>query len=200
MLETILDQTTVISYFDLHAATWDGHHTKTHSPQLDTIFNFAQIEAGCHVLDVACGTGVLFPGYCARGVASITGVDISPRMIAQAKTQHHDSRIRLINRDIEQVVFDRQFDRVMVFNALPHFPSPQGLVECLAKATEKDGRLTIAHDIGRERLNALHCTKARNVSKELITIEELISYFKPFYEVDVAVSNENMYVVSGIRR
>lgn len=198
MLETVLDQPTVISYFDLHAHAWDCHG-KTHSPKLETIFNFAKIDSGCHVLDVACGSGVLFPKYCERDVSSVTGVDISPRMIAHARAQHHDGRIKLIAADIERFSSDRQFDRVMVFNALPHFQDSRRLVKYLASLTEPGGRLTIAHDISRERLNALHSEKAGKVSMALIPAEELSTYLEPFYTVDVIVSNENMYVVSGVK-
>ena len=38
------------------------------------------IKEDIHVLDVACGTGVLFPDYLKRKVASVTGVDISQKM------------------------------------------------------------------------------------------------------------------------
>lgn len=40
------------------------------------------------LLDVACGTGVLFPDYLARG-ASVTGIDISPEM-----ARHRGGEIR----------------------------------------------------------------------------------------------------------
>ena len=47
--------------------------------------DLADIRSGVHVLDVACGTGVLFPYYLSRNVASITGVDLSADMISQAR-------------------------------------------------------------------------------------------------------------------
>ena len=46
--------------------------------KISTILDYAGIEAG-PFLDVACGTGVLFPYYLARDVKQITGVDISRR-------------------------------------------------------------------------------------------------------------------------
>lgn len=46
-------------------------------PVIRTILDNAGIRAGVDVLDVACGTGVLFPDYLARDVHSVTGVDIA---------------------------------------------------------------------------------------------------------------------------
>ncbi|MFA6688827.1 MAG: class I SAM-dependent methyltransferase [Sphaerochaetaceae bacterium] len=199
MLETMIDQSTVISFFDAHAGTWDCS-TKRHSPAIGMICDLAEIRCGCHVLDVACGNGVMFPAYCEREVASITGIDISPRMIDQARRMHDDRRITLVNEDIDRAAFRRTFDRVMVFNALPHFPSPGRLVATLARWTAFDGRLTIAHDIGRDRLNAIHSAKAGKVSMALLQSDELAKLFAPFFEVDVVISDERMYVVSGVRR
>ena len=38
-------------------------------------------KKGRDILDVACGTGVLFPYYYEKGVASVTGIDISGEMV-----------------------------------------------------------------------------------------------------------------------
>ena len=64
------------------SATWDQE--LVHDDQkINTILDYAQIHDHVRVLDVACGTGVLFPDYLARNVAQITGVDISSGMIAR---------------------------------------------------------------------------------------------------------------------
>ena len=44
------------------------------------ILDGAGVAAGKDVLDVACGTGVLFPDYLQRQVGSLTAIDISPEM------------------------------------------------------------------------------------------------------------------------
>ena len=199
MLASSLNKTEIISYFDSKAEIWDTC-TKIHPQKLETILSLADIRKGDEVLDVACGTGVLFPWYLLRGVKQIVGVDVSSKMIAQARRNHQDSRIELYNQDIQQCEFATPFNRVMVFNALPHFPCVKQLASCLFLLTKKGGRLTIAHDMGRNHLNQVHHRKAKPVSLELISASELVSFLSPFFSVDVCLSEEELYVVSGIRK
>ena len=76
----------VIEFFDRAAPTWDAEMIKN-DVIIEKILDNAEIEEGQDVLDVACGTGVMFPYYLQRGVASVTGIDISPEMakIAEGK-------------------------------------------------------------------------------------------------------------------
>ncbi|WP_320128248.1 class I SAM-dependent methyltransferase [uncultured Sphaerochaeta sp.] len=198
MLATAIDRSEVVSFFDSQAPTWDFGR-KPCPKKLESILSFADIQAGDRILDVACGTGVLFPCYLSRKVTGIVGVDISSNMIARAREKYKESCIELYNLDIEQARFDQLFDKVMLFNALPHFPSPGRLVEMLATFTKVGGRLTIAHDMGRVHLNSVHCHKARGVSLELIGETELASLLSSFFTVDIVRSDKDMYVVSGIR-
>lgn len=199
MLAVSIDPRAVASFFDERAATWDERR-KANPEKLETILDLADIRSGHRLADIGCGTGVLFPACLARGVRSITGVDISGAMLAVAREKHRDKRIRLVAADIEGADFGRRFDRVLVFNALPHFPSPRRLAARLADLTEPGGRLTIAHDIGRDRLNAIHGDRANQVSLELIREHELASLLSAFFAVDVVRSDAELYVVSGVRK
>jgi demethylmenaquinone methyltransferase/2-methoxy-6-polyprenyl-1,4-benzoquinol methylase len=60
---------------------------------------------GVSVLDVACGTGVLFPDYLARNVKSVTGIDLSPAMIDVAKVKYSDPRITLVAETRKNLLF-----------------------------------------------------------------------------------------------
>ena len=62
------------------------------------------------VLDVACGTGVLFPDYLARDVHSVTGVDIAPEMARRAAEKFPDARVTVRCGDIETVPLPQPFD------------------------------------------------------------------------------------------
>jgi demethylmenaquinone methyltransferase/2-methoxy-6-polyprenyl-1,4-benzoquinol methylase len=150
------------------------------------------------VLDVACGTGVLFPDYLNRGVGSVTGIDLSPEMakIAAAKFP----QVRVICGDVEETAFPGQFDAVMVYNAFPHFPDPAGLIQALAKLVKPGGRLSVAHGMSREKLQQHHSGTASNVSIDLISERALAGLMAPYFQVDVIVSNEEMYQVAGTRR
>jgi SAM-dependent methyltransferase len=101
---------------------------------------------------------------------------------------------------VEETKFDRKFDAVMVYNAFPHFPDPAGLIEALAQVVKPGGRLSVAHSMSRAQLQQHHSGRASQVSIDLIHEKELASLFAPFFDVDVIISNERMYQVSGVRR
>jgi demethylmenaquinone methyltransferase/2-methoxy-6-polyprenyl-1,4-benzoquinol methylase len=199
VLAVSIDPRAVASFFDERAATWDERR-KADPEKLRMILDYADIRRGHRVADIGCGTGVLFPQYLERGVARVTGVDISAAMLAVAREKHRDERIELVVADVESAVFDHHFDRVVVFDALPHFPSPRRLAARLAAATAGGGRLTIAHDIGRQRLNAVHDRLAGSISVALVCERTLAEILDPYFDVDIARSEEHLYVVSGVRR
>ena len=86
----------VIEFFDRMASSWDADMIKN-DEIIGKILDNAEVEAGQDILDVACGTGVMFPYYLQRGVASVTGIDISPEMAKIAEAKYCDvSNVRVI--------------------------------------------------------------------------------------------------------
>ena len=191
-----MNKETVISFFDRCAPWWDSDMIRDEEI-IATILDNGGIRAGIHVLDVACGTGVLFPDYLQRGVASVTGIDISPEMAKLA--QEKFPQVKVICGDVEETEFEQQFDAVMVYNAFPHFPEPQRLIRVLAGLTKTGGRLSVAHSMSREALTKHH-ERASAVSIELIHERELAVLMEPWFHVDVVISDDRMYQVSGVRK
>ena len=190
----------VIEFFDRCAPSWDADMIKSDAV-IGKILDNAEVEAGQDILDVACGTGVMFPYYLERGAASVTGIDISPEMakIAAGKFAQEKS-IRVICGDVEEYDFGRKFDRIVVYNAFPHFPKPKRLIKILAGLLKDDGRLTIAHGQSREAIDGHHKGSASKVSNGLMSADSLKKLFDPHFEVEVVISNRRMYQVSGVKR
>ena len=162
------------------------------------ILDNAEVSAGKDVLDVACGTGVLIPDYLHRGVASVTAIDISPKMaiIAGEKFSGADG-VTVLCGDVESTEFGKQFDCVVVYNAFPHFPDPDRLIGRLSGLLKPGGTLTVAHGMSREKIDAHHHGTASHVSNGLMPAEELAAIFAKNLEVSVVVSDEKMYQVVG---
>ena len=190
-----MEKNDVISFFDRCAPWWDTDMVRNED-LITAIMVGGGIRPGIDVLDVACGTGVLFPDYLKRGVASVTGIDISPEMARIAQKKFPE--VSVICGDVETVEFGRQFDAVMVYNAFPHFPEPARLIETLAKLTKPGGRLSIAHGMSRAALTDHH-KRASKVSIDLLHEQELAKLFEPWFQVDVVISTDQMYQVSGVR-
>ena len=192
-----MEKKTIAEFFDRCAPWWDADMIRN-EVIITTILDNAGIQGGMDVLDVACGTGVLFPDYLKRGVESVTGIDISAEMVKIAASKFPE--VNVICGDVEEAKFDRQFDAVMVYNAFPHFPEPAKLIETLARVVKPGGRLSVAHSMSREKLQQHHSGRANAVSIDLIHEKDLAALFAPFFDVDVIISNDRMYQVAGTRR
>ena len=195
-----MNKSDVIEFFDRYAPQWDADQIPK-DRIINRILDNSGVGEGQEVLDVACGTGVLFPFYLERKVASVTGIDISHEMakLAEAKHAAYDN-IHVICGDVEETRFGRKFDTVMVYNAFPHFPDPERLIATLASVTREGGRLTVAHSASREQIDDHHKGAASKISNGLMYADELRQLFEPFFQVDVVISNQEMYQVSGTRR
>ena len=192
-----MEKKDIITFFDNCAPWWDDDMVRNED-LITMILENGGIREGIHVLDVACGTGVLFPDYLKRNVASVTGIDISPEMakIAQAKFPE----VKVICDDVETVDFGKKFDAIMVYNAFPHFPDPAHLIKVLAGLVKPGGKLSIAHGMSRAALTSHHAGRASKVSIDLIHEKELAALMEPYFDVDVIISNDRMYQVAGVRR
>ena len=190
----------VIEFFDRCAPNWDADQIPKDAI-INRILDNANVGENLDVLDVACGTGVLFPFYLERNVRSVTGIDISHEMARLAAEKHRDEEnIRVICGDVEETRFDKQFDSVMVYNAFPHFPDPERLIATLASLLKEGGRLTVAHSASREQIDDHHSGAASKVSNGLMYADELKAIFDPFFDVDIMISNQEMYQVSGVKK
>lgn len=191
-----MEKKDVADFFDRCAPWWDADMIRNEQI-ISAILDNGGVKAGTQILDVACGTGVLFPDYLSRGAESVTGIDISPEMakIAAAKFP----QVNVVCGDVESYGFDRQFDVVMVYNAFPHFPDPARLIKVLAGLVKPGGRLSVAHGMSRQRLQQHHAGRAAGVSIDLIHEQELAALMAPYFDVDVIISDDRMYQVAGVR-
>ena len=192
-----MNKDTIKEFFNSFAPRWDNEPVAD-SEIINTILDNAKVCENINVLDVACGTGVLFPFYLARNVKSITAVDLSPEMVKIAKAKFPQADV--ICGDAETISFNKQFDVIMIYNAFPHFPEPQKLIENLTKHLKDGGRLCIAHGMSKKELDDIHMKSAGKVSNILPECNDLAEMLKPHFNVDIMISNDKMYQVSGMKR
>ena len=187
----------VIEFFDRLAPGWDAGMIRDNR-LIGIILDNAGVMPGVRVLDVACGTGVLFPDYLARDVGALVGIDISPAMaeIAESKNKN-DPRVTVITGDAETEAFDVGFDCIVVYNAFPHFPKPERLIKRLSELLRPGGTLTVAHGMSRRHLDQHHSGTASKVSVGLMSETELAGLFSRYLEVSVVISSDEMYQVAG---
>ena len=195
-----MEKKDIIEFFDRCAPFWDADMIKS-DRIIGKILDNAEVGPDMDILDVACGTGVMFDYYLERNAASVTGIDIAPKMAEIAQSKYADNpKVEVICGDVEEYAFNRKFDRVVVYNAFPHFPYPKRLIKVLAGLLKEGGRLTVAHGMSREAIDNHHSGAASKVSNGLMSAESLKKIFDAHFTVEVTVSNDYMYQVSGVKR
>ena len=182
-------------FFDGWAEKWDEDMIRKEEI-ISTILDNAHIKESINVLDVACGTGVLFDDYLKRG-ASVVGIDLSSEMVKVAKRKY--PHIEVLCGDVEDRHFDKQFDVIHIYNAFPHFPSPLSLIKHLNKYVKTDGYLTVSHSMSKEVLAIRH-KRASHVSIDLLHEDELASLMRDYFDIETVIANEHMYQVVGKKK
>ena len=195
----MIDKDEVIAFFDSWAPEWDAGMV-CDDEVIDIILDNAGVHSGSRVLDVACGTGVLVPYYLKRNVLSVTGVDISPGMIAVAESKFGQTEVRFLCADAETGSFGTGFDSIVIYNAFPHFADSRKLIGNLASMLRPGGILTVAHGMSRDRINSHHSGSASRVSNGLPEAEDLPALFSEHLEVTAVISDDRMYQVCGKAR
>lgn len=132
-----------------------------HDCQRRALQPWLNVTAGTRVLDIGCGVGRWSTLLAARG-AQVTGVDLSPTMIAQAQrraAQHRlGERCRFLVQDLAQLDVDGAFDLVLGVTVLQHILDTAALqtaVQRLAAHLAPGGRMVLLEAAPVRR--ATHC-------------------------------------------
>jgi ubiquinone/menaquinone biosynthesis C-methylase UbiE len=109
--------------------------------------NRLAISPGMRVLDVACGTGNLALPAARRG-AQVTGVDIAPNLVEQARQRAAAQGLPATfeEGDAEQLPYpDAQFDLVMSMFGAMFAPRPERVSSELARVCRPGGSIVMAN-------------------------------------------------------
>jgi SAM-dependent methyltransferase len=112
---------------------------------LPPLLGFLGDLTGTTVLDAGCGDGYLARVLAARG-ARVTGVDISPALIGQARAKDTDGAIDYRAADLSQPLPELagSFDAVASYLVLNDVPDYRGFARTIADALRPGGRAVLA--------------------------------------------------------
>jgi 2-polyprenyl-3-methyl-5-hydroxy-6-metoxy-1,4-benzoquinol methylase len=108
-----------------------------------------RVDAGTRVLDVGCGVGRWSELLASQG-AQVTGIDLSPTMIAEAKRRAQASgttdRCRFLVQDLAHLDAVERFDLVIGVTVLQHILDPEALqsaVQRMSRHLAPGGRMVL---------------------------------------------------------
>lgn len=146
-------------FFDDLAPRWDSlKPADACAPGVERGLALVGPLDGRTVVDLGCGTGLL-EGHLLDRMAGgrVVAIDFSAQMLALARARHGSERVAWLCRDVlDTELADASADVVLCFNAFPHFPDPAATAREAARWLRPGGPVLVWHDIGRERLAAIH--------------------------------------------
>lgn len=191
-------------YFDRYAYRWDQIcHSDTQNKLKKLIRSF-KLKKGSQVLDLGCGTGILFP-HILKSIGEkgrLFGVDFSPKMLLEAKEKHQNENIILVCAPAEELPFLAEaFDYVIAFASFPHFGNKVKALGEISRVLKKGGKVFIAHLLGRKQLNEHHRLSGGAVVDDILPTEKALKKImkaKGFKKI-VILDKPWLYIACGVK-
>ena len=137
--------------FHLSTAAETYENQKVHSvfaPLAKATLEAASLQENAHIVDIACGTGVI-PKILAQsltGAGRIVGTDLNPAMIEVARRTMPDSKhdAEWFVCDVTELPFeDEEFDIAFCQQGLQFFPDKQKVLTEIWRILRPGGRLNL---------------------------------------------------------
>ncbi|MEW5993793.1 MAG: class I SAM-dependent methyltransferase [Candidatus Zixiibacteriota bacterium] len=146
-------------FYDLLASEWDLMFTAEDLEFLRYIVDRLPAKEGMDIIDLGCGTGILFDMLRRRvgDRGSITGVDFSMQMVLQAYRNFPFPNVNVVDADATMLPFaDDSFDMAVAFSAFPHFSDQQKAIDETHRVLKPNTRFFIIHLQSSKELSELH--------------------------------------------
>ena len=95
------------------------------------------------ILDVGCGTGILFSRFDSNTYAKYVGIDISRQAINQFD-KIKNNKTTLLQSDLESFRSNEKFDVIIFCESLSYSNNPQKILNKYAKYLSKKGKIIIS--------------------------------------------------------
>jgi ubiquinone/menaquinone biosynthesis C-methylase UbiE len=191
-------------YFESFAEEWDKNFIAEDLEILsDEIASF-RIEPGWRVIDIGCGTGVLFD-MLRRLVGPdgmVLGVDFASRMLQRARKNFPFDNCLVIDADAEQLPLKPEsFDIAISFASFPHFAHHARVMEEVARILRPGGGFHIMHLLSSKELNSHHHNAGGPVAMDQLPPQEaMIRLFDQSHFLKVTITDRpGLYLASGIK-
>jgi ubiquinone/menaquinone biosynthesis C-methylase UbiE len=137
----------ILDQFGRQAVPFSEMHARDDAEIHRILIDTADIGAHDEVLDVACGPG-LVACEVAKVARHVTGIDLTPAMIDQARARQQALGLSNLTWRIGDAdplpLPDETFSRVVTRYAFHHFADPAGVFREMVRVCRPGGRVTVA--------------------------------------------------------
>ncbi len=176
-----------------------------HTQSMRMLVEMAGASGANEVLDVACGPGIVaceFAQHCGR----VTGIDITPRMIEQARERQKSMLLHNVTWEVGDIMplpfADSSFDIVLTRYSFHHFLAPAHVLSEMVRVCRRGGSVVVADVVLPPEKTAAYdeLETLRDPSHvHALSFEEMASLFQPLplsnvrtarYKVDLEVEEQ----------
>jgi len=134
----------VMHRYDLTAHIYDMRYAEEQTAKIEAVMESINMEKECSVLDVGCGTGLLFE-YVSHKAEAIVGLDISRETLLQAK--RHEQKfvnVHLILADSDNVPLKEDvFSHVFALTLIQNTPNPFKTLNEIKRVSKEDAVIVV---------------------------------------------------------
>jgi ubiquinone/menaquinone biosynthesis C-methylase UbiE len=163
----------LIRYYDGLASAYDSLYGDEQHLKIESALSAIRLRNSDLVLDVGCGTGLLFD-HIEGSVGHIVGLDLSSRLLKvaaeRAKRLRTRSPISLIHADADCMPFpDEMFDKIFGFTLLQNLPHPGVTLREIIRVARTDSMIVVTglkRSFSEERVRSVLAGTGLEVSIE----------------------------------
>lgn len=136
----------VLRRYDVAASMYDARYAEVQTAKIEAGLKYLKKELCGSVLDVGCGTGILFD-YVTDNADTIVGLDFSGKTLLEAKKHLRDgnlANVHLIRADADNMPFsDHAFSHVFAMTILQNSPNPIDTLTEIRRVARNDAIFVI---------------------------------------------------------
>jgi phosphatidylethanolamine/phosphatidyl-N-methylethanolamine N-methyltransferase len=129
------------------APLYDKIFGKLFYNRIERVIDDLEIPLGAKVLEVGAGTGTSFPAYPTH--CQVTGIDLAPDMLAQARQKIQENswrHLEVMEMNALNLEFpDNTFDFVMAFHVVTVVPDPIRMIAEAKRVCRPNGKIVIVN-------------------------------------------------------
>jgi len=162
------------TYFNETYHSWQKELTAEKRKIISQTLTLLKVHPTDTVLDVGCGTGVLYDAFINLGLSQYLGLDISENMLSSFSAVFPDAKTYCGNFD-KQIILNQSFDLCIIFNSIPHFEDLDTVFKNAYNHLNAKGKFAIVHARTRQGLKEHHRKINYKMSREAIPSNDTLA-------------------------
>ena len=134
----------IMRRYDLTAHLYDMRYAEEQTAKFKAVLEELKVDTFGFVLDAGCGTGLLFD-YVAKKSKTLVGIDISRKILDQAKTRAKKfSNIDLVLADVDNMPLKSNiFNYVFGFTVIQNVPETVKTLMEIKRVTKRNAMIVV---------------------------------------------------------